>query len=120
MRKYFFHPLAAVICAFTLAAVRVEAQSFNYQDEAGNIYFVDRIEDVPMQYRSQVLPPKPTLPPGSKAARQYESELKKIEKQKERDRKKKEKEKAKEQKRLEKEKKKKEREEARKKKSDKK
>lgn len=43
------------------------AESFRYMDESGNIFFVDRVEDVPLQYRSQILLPTPT-PAATSAA----------------------------------------------------
>lgn len=45
------------------------SQSFRFMDEAGNIYFVDRLEDVPPKYRNQVLKPTPTPDPKLKKKR---------------------------------------------------
>jgi hypothetical protein len=37
-----------------------EAQRFRYMDASGNIHFVETINDVPRQYRQQIVPPTPT------------------------------------------------------------
>jgi len=105
-----------LVGAILILSGSVAAQGMNYVDEAGNIYFVDNINQVPMQYRSQLIPPTPSLPPGSKVAREYENQVKRQQKELEREKKKKEKEKEKAKKKAEKEKLKKEREEAREKK----
>jgi hypothetical protein len=86
------------------------AQGLNYVDEAGNIYFVDNIDQVPMQYRNQFIEAKPTLSPDSRAGKEYERNLKRRQIEIERAKKKKEKEEAKKKKLAEKEKKKKEKE----------
>lgn len=98
----------------------LHAQGMNYVDESGNIFFVDRLEDVPMRYRSQLIPPTPTLPPGSKIAKQYEAQVKRSQKEQERIKKRQTREKELARKRAEKEKVRKEREEARAKKRKKK
>jgi hypothetical protein len=121
MRSLFLRIALPLLGAALLSGGAVAAQGMNYVDEAGNIYFVDSIDQVPQQYRSQLVPPKPTLPPGSKVAREYENQLKRQQKELEREKKKKEREKENARKKAEKEKLKKEREEARakkKKKSD--
>lgn len=38
---------------------KAEAQSFRYIDESGNIFFVEKPEDVPTRYRDQVVKPTP-------------------------------------------------------------
>lgn len=37
------------------------AEQIRYIDDAGNIRFVDRVAEVPRQYRQQVVPPTPTV-----------------------------------------------------------
>ncbi len=37
-----------------------QAQQFRYMDNSGNIHFVESINDVPRQYRHQIVPPTPT------------------------------------------------------------
>jgi hypothetical protein len=37
-----------------------EAQRFRYMDSSGNIHFVETLNDVPRQYRQQVVQPTPT------------------------------------------------------------
>jgi len=46
-----------------LLPLKIFLQGYSYIDEAGNIYFVDRIDKIPQQYRHQVLKPTPTLNP---------------------------------------------------------
>lgn len=36
------------------------AESLRYEDEAGNLHFVDRLSDIPDRYREQVVPSRPT------------------------------------------------------------
>jgi hypothetical protein len=88
----------------------ISAQGLNYVDEAGNIYFVDNIDQVPMQYRNQFIAPQPTLSPLSRAGKEYERELKRRQIELDRAKKKKEKEEAKKKKLIEKERKKKQKE----------
>jgi hypothetical protein len=88
----------------------ISAQGLNYVDEAGNIYFVDNIDQVPMQYRNQFIAPQPTLSPHSRAGKEYERELKRRQIELDRAKKKKEKEEAKKKKLIEKERKKKQKE----------
>lgn len=40
------------------------AQSYRYMDEAGNIFFVDRLQDVPFRYRNQIPGLSPTPDPA--------------------------------------------------------
>lgn len=70
------------------------AQTIRYIDDAGNILWVDRIEDVPMRYRSQVVKPTPVVEGGaeSKEYREYLKEQKRKELEKAREEKKKQKE----------------------------
>ena len=35
------------------------AQTYRYQDESGNFFFVDKLSDIPTKYLSQVVPPTP-------------------------------------------------------------
>lgn len=110
-------PRSLVIAALMLALpLSTAAQSLNYIDEAGNIHFVDNLNDVPMQYRNQFVSPQPTLQPGSRAAREYEKTLKQRERELEREKKMKEKEEAKKKKLEDKKKREKEKEKAREKK----
>lgn len=110
-------PRSLVIAALMLTLpLSTAAQSLNYIDEAGNIHFVDNLNDVPMQYRNQFIAPQPTLQPGSRAAREYEKTLKQRERELEREKKMKEKEEAKKKKLEEKKKREKEKEKAREKK----
>lgn len=37
-----------------------QAQRYRYMDSSGNIHFVDALNDVPRQYRQQIVPPTPT------------------------------------------------------------
>jgi glutaredoxin 3 len=41
------------------AQQHLHAQALRYQDEAGNIFFVDKLSDIPQKYRSQVVAPPP-------------------------------------------------------------
>lgn len=55
-----------LITATSVAALSTqtsEAQSYRYMDDSGNIYFVERLAEVPPKYRSQVVPPTPTIDP---------------------------------------------------------
>ncbi len=68
-----------LVCFFgaVFGAGRCFAQSVRYQDESGNIFFVDTISQVPERYRSQVIPPT-TLPPmNSKQWKIYQRNLQK-------------------------------------------
>lgn len=98
-----------VVCLITVPR-ETTAQSLNYVDEGGNIHFADTINDVPMQYRHQLIPPQPTLVPGSKSAREYERMVKAREREAERLKRKKERDAEKKRKLEEREKKKKEKE----------
>ena len=82
------------------------AQSVNYVDESGNIFFVDSIDQVPLKFRAQVVPPTPTPDLKPREFRKHQSELKKIEKEKIKAKKLKEKEKKEKMKLLQKKKKK--------------
>lgn len=59
------------------------AQSFRYIDKAGNIFWVDSPEDIPPEYRNQVVKPSPTPALSMKQFRQAEAEKRRLEKQKE-------------------------------------
>jgi hypothetical protein len=39
------------------------SQGYSYVDEAGNIHFVERLDQIPTRYRYQVVKPSPTLDP---------------------------------------------------------
>jgi hypothetical protein len=54
------------------------AQTYRYIDSAGNINFVDRISDVPPEYRSQVMPPTPTPIKDPKLLKKIERERRKV------------------------------------------
>lgn len=45
-----------------IGACPSHAQPFRYMDSSGNLFWVDRIEDIPMRYRNQVLAPTPVPP----------------------------------------------------------
>ena len=53
------------------------AQGVNYKDEAGNINFVERLEDVPVRYRPQIVKPTPTPDLSPRDQRKYDSEKRK-------------------------------------------
>ncbi len=108
--------LTAIVSQLWLHPSTATAQSLNYIDEAGNIHFVESLNDVPQQYRNQFIPAQPTLQPGSRAAKEYDKTIKIRERELEREKKKKEKEEARKKKLEEREKKKKEKEESKKKK----
>lgn len=42
------------------SALRAHTQQFKYMDNSGNIHFVESLNDVPRQYRHQIVPPTPT------------------------------------------------------------
>lgn len=59
--------LAVLLCStFSVQMDLVEGQSYRYIDESGNIFFVDRIDQIPPKYRYQVLPPTPIPDPRYK------------------------------------------------------
>jgi|GEM_PF-4227496 len=60
-----FFLLVLITLLFSILSRPAHSQSFRFMDESGNIYFVDRLEDVPLKYRYQVLKPSP--PPNPKA-----------------------------------------------------
>jgi len=39
------------------------SQGYSYIDEAGNIHFVERLDQIPSRYKHQVLKPSPTIDP---------------------------------------------------------
>lgn len=43
-----------------VGALCAQAQQFRYMDHSGNIHFVESLNDVPRQYRHQIVPPTPT------------------------------------------------------------
>ena len=67
----------ALLCAPFRA---IHAQAVHYQDESGNIYFVDSIYDVPERYRKQVVTPTPTPNMTAKQWKAYNRELMKRQK----------------------------------------
>ena len=70
---------AACVCGFyPLAAV---AQTFRYQDESGNIFFVEKLSDIPEKYRSQVIPPTPLPYRNERERRKWMKEQKKLAKE---------------------------------------
>ena len=77
----------------TLAVNKAVAQSYHYMDKSGNIIFVDRLDQVPNEYRNQIPGFNPTPLPvkDKKAAQKAAREAAKKEKEKQRERKKKEK-----------------------------
>ena len=89
-----------------------QPKSYRYMDESGNIFFANRIEDIPQRYRSQVVAPAATPYMSERDYEKYMKDLqsgrlqKKLEKEKE----KKEKLKERELKKKEREEKKKQRE----------
>ena len=71
----------AVLMACT--AVPASAQSYKYIDDAGNIYFVDDINQIPYRYRNQILgDPTPTPVILDKQKKKAQKEKKKSEKKK--------------------------------------
>ncbi len=52
--------LLAVLTTLSLCSVTAIAEQLRYTDEAGNIRFVNRMNQVPRQYREQIVPPTPT------------------------------------------------------------
>ncbi len=62
---------AVVMAAGLLHTDFVLAQSFRYMDEAGNLHWVDSVDDIPRRYRGQVLVPTPVpiYPKGWKQPR---------------------------------------------------
>jgi hydroxymethylpyrimidine pyrophosphatase-like HAD family hydrolase len=79
---------------FTMLALPAFAQSYRYIDDAGNILWVDSLEQVPLRYRNQLMKPTPAqeFGSGSQAQKEYERQLKKIQREKEREEKKKQRE----------------------------
>lgn len=54
-------PLGLTLVVLILCApTRAFAEGIRYMDQAGNIHFVDRLADVPEEYRGQVLKVEPT------------------------------------------------------------
>ncbi len=47
-------------CVIVVTCRYAESQQFRYMDNSGNIHFVESINDVPRQYRHQIVPPTPT------------------------------------------------------------
>lgn len=83
--------LSITICTIATSS-EVRAQSYRYMDEAGNMHFVDRAEDVPFRYRSQIPSLNPTAVVIDQKKKTKESKLKareiaKEEKRRERERK---------------------------------
>ena len=53
--------LPAVAGLIVLASVpSAQAQRYRYMDSSGNIHFEESLNDVPRQYRHQIVPPTPT------------------------------------------------------------
>lgn len=99
-RSVFIHLclIAPVSIALLTMTIVVEAQTYRYIDDAGNIHWVESINKVPSRYRSQVVMPTPFagVDARGKGYRQVMAEYKKAqrEKQAEEAKKKKEEEKA--------------------------
>ena len=53
------HFVKIFVALLTLFPAALFAQAFRYQDESGNIHFVDRIDAIPERYKAQVVPPTP-------------------------------------------------------------
>ncbi len=70
--------LSVAILSLVLCAKEATAQTIRYQDEAGNIYFVEKFSDVPDQYRNQVIPPSPPPYTNDKERRAWLKEQKKL------------------------------------------
>jgi hypothetical protein len=60
------------------------AEQVKYIDEAGNIRFVDRVSEVPKQYREQVVPPTPTVHLDKKAQMELQRRQREAAREKER------------------------------------
>jgi type IV secretory pathway VirB10-like protein len=52
--------LLAALMLTALCCATATAEQLRYMDEAGNIRFVHRMNQVPRQYREQIVPPTPT------------------------------------------------------------
>ncbi len=52
-----FFVVLATLAFYSTAAI---AEQLRYMDEAGNIRFVNKMNQVPRQYREQIVPPTPT------------------------------------------------------------
>lgn len=88
----------------------VYADQIRYMDKAGNIIFVDKMADVPAQYKNQVIRPTPTpvltkkdINDLKKQQREQEAEIKRKELEREKAKKKHEQEQAKAREKQEKE-----------------
>jgi hypothetical protein len=49
-----------VLVSLVLCSGAAVADQLRYMDEAGNIRFVNRMKEVPREYREQIVPPTPT------------------------------------------------------------
>lgn len=84
MKRNYIIALGILTLFFT---VNLNADSFRYMDESGNIHWVDRITDVPTKYINQVMPPTPSYEIGSGKGRgdkKYQEALRKYEQDKRR------------------------------------
>ena len=73
-------PLLIAFCAFNIPFIAA-AQTFRYQDESGNLFFVDKLSDVPAKYRDQVVAPPPPPYTNEKEKRKWERDQIKIARQ---------------------------------------
>jgi glutaredoxin len=55
-----------------LSTNAVAQQTYRYVDEAGNIFFAERLSDIPSQYLNQVVPPTPPPYRTEKEKRKWE------------------------------------------------
>ncbi len=68
--------LGASTIPFTVAA-----QTFRYQDESGNLFFVEKLSDVPAKYQNQVIAPPPPPYRNEKEKRAWERNQAKLARQ---------------------------------------
>ena len=64
-----------LLIIFLIFPALSSAESYRYMDKAGTIHWVDKLKDVPPEYREQVFPPTPT--PSAKTAKEAEQQYKK-------------------------------------------
>lgn len=82
--------------AFFITATSAQAQTVMFQDESGQLHFVEKLSQVPEKFREQVMPPTPAVAADSpqflKQKRELEKAAKLKEKQQEKEKTKKERE----------------------------
>ena len=58
--RFTWHLSTVVGLFFLMTISSVEAQRYRYMDSSGNLHFVETLNDVPRQYRQQIVPATPT------------------------------------------------------------